>query len=186
MHRLHKNNLAKFLIAILAATALSSPVSAQTAPDIAVGFEAEPNPLFTPYDAKTYPGINCEAQATAQDADFSNVGFDMFNIATAKRSVVCPIVRDNTSNLDGTFSVRVHVNNAANKTLTCTLYSNSQYAVPIDSNQASTSATGDQTLFLDVDLSEEGGYYGINCSLPSGTAIRSYEVREYLDTDNRS
>lgn len=172
------------LVTITLAAALGGPAWAQVAPQ--QGFDLEPNPIFTPYDSKTYPGINCEAQATAQIADFSNVGFDMINASTGKRSVVCPIVRDNSSNLDGTFSVRVNVANVANKTFTCTLYSNNKFGAPIDSYQASTTAGGDQTIYLDVDLSEEGGYYAINCSMPSNSALRSYEVREYLDTDNRS
>ncbi len=135
------------------------------------------------YDAKTYPGIHCEAQSVAQINDFTNLGFDMFNATQGRKHVVCPIVRDNTSNTNGTHSVYVYVSNPANRTIECTLYSYDRYSGLIDSDTNSTSNPGDQTIFLDVDNSIERGYYGINCRLPQNGAIRSYEVREFHDTD---
>lgn len=136
------------------------------------------------YDAKTYPGIMCEAQAVSEISLFSNIGFEMVNADKGRRSVVCPIVRDNTENQDGTYSVMVYVNNPVNRSIECSLYSYSKFSNQIDSYTSSTSSAGDQTISLNVDASEEDGYYAINCELPYLGVIRSYEAREYLDTDN--
>lgn len=146
--------------------------------------ELDNQPIFTPYDAKTYPGIACEAQAVAEIDMFSNVGFDMFNANPGKRNVVCPIVRDNTKNRNGTLGVYVNVFNVANRTLECSLYSADKFGLTLDSDNASTSNSGNQTIFLEVTSSESRGFYGINCELANGAAIRSYEVREFLETDN--
>jgi len=146
-------------------------------------FEAEPNPIFIQYDAKTYPGISCEAQAVAEIDEFLNLGFDMFNANPGKRNVVCPIVRDNTKNNNGTLGVYVNTFNVANRTLECTLYSADRFGLIIESDLNSTSNSGDQTIYLDVNNSVDRGYYAFSCELANGAAIRSYEVREYLDTD---
>ena len=145
--------------------------------------ETEINPIFIQYDAKTYPGISCEAQAVSEIDKFSNIEFDMFNANPGKRSVVCPIVRDNTKNINGTLGVYVSAYNVANRTLECTLYSVDRFGLLIESDFNSTSNSGDQTIYLDVNSSVDRGVYGINCELANGAAIRSYEVREYLDTD---
>lgn len=136
------------------------------------------------YDAKTYPGITCEAQAVAETDDFLNLAFDMVNADTGRRTVVCPVVRDNTKNADGTIGAYVNVNNPANRTTECSLYSYDKFGSIIDSNSNSTSNTGDQTIYLDVDTSIEGGFYGITCTLPYLAVVRSYEVREFLSSDD--
>lgn len=143
---------------------------------------------FTPivlyqYDAKTYPGVSCEAQAVAEIDAFSNLEFDMFNANPDSRSVVCPIVRDNTKNTNGTVGVYVNIYNVANSKLECALYSADKFGLVIASDINSTSNSGNQTIYLDVDSSVDRGFYGINCTLEEGAAIRSYEVREYLETD---
>jgi hypothetical protein len=141
------------------------------------------DPVFTPFDAKTYPGINCEAQAVAEIDQFLNVGFFMSNANPGKRTVVCPVVRDNTRNLDGTYSAYVHAYNPAGRTLECTLYSQDKFSAPVDSFTASTSTSGNVTLYLDVDTSAEEGFYGITCLLANTATVYSYEVREFLATD---
>ena len=97
---------------------------------------------------------------------------------------MCPVVRDNTENTDGTAGALVHVFNVANRNLTCTLYSLDPFGVIIDSDSSTTGSSGNQTLYLDVDLSVLGGFYGITCDIPSGAGVHSYEVREPLETDN--
>lgn len=138
---------------------------------------------ITPFDAKTYPGINCEAQAVAEIDQFLNVGFFMSNANSGKRTVVCPVVRDNTRNLDGTYGAYVHAYNPPGRNLECTLHSQDKFSAPIDSDSASTSISGNVTLYLDVDASAEGGNYGITCLLANTAAVFSYEVREFLATD---
>lgn len=135
------------------------------------------------YDAKTYPGITCEALSTAEIDQFSHLGFDMVNANNGKRTVVCPIARDNTENLDGTVGVFVSIANPANRTTECTLFSNDKFGVPIDADTASQSNAGDQTIVLEVDVSVSGGYLGIACLLPQFAGVRSYEVREFVATD---
>ena len=171
----YKYALAYILLSSIAFGALAQAQQFELVPEI--------NPIFVQYDAKTYPGITCEAQAVAEIDEFSNLGFDMFNANPGKRNVVCPIVRDNTKNTTGTLGVYVNAFNVANRTLTCTLFSADRFGVIIASDINSTSNSGDQTIYLDVDSSVDRGYYGINCELANGAAIRSYEVREYLDTD---
>jgi len=154
--------------------------------NISFDLEAEVNPMFIPYDSKTYVGINCEAQAVAEIDKYLNVGFDMANADTGKRTVVCPVVRNNTANTNGTHSVYVNVYNPPNKTSECSLFSFDKFNVVIDSDTASTSFSGNRTLSLDVDVSLESGTYGITCYIPNTAAVRSYEVREFLSTDDRS
>lgn len=164
---------------------LLSSIAISSAPQaLAIQLEPETNPIFIPYDAKTYPGISCEAQAVAEIDEFINLSFDMFNANPGKRNIVCPIVRDNTKNLDGTLGVYINVFNVANRTLECSLYSSDRFGLIIDSDFSSTSSSGDQTIYLDVDNSVDRGFYGINCELANGAAISSYEVREFLDTDD--
>lgn len=146
-------------------------------------FQGEPVRMPDTYDAKTYPGITCEALATAEIDQFSNLSFDMVNEDNGKRTVVCPIVRDNTENLDGTVGVFVNIVNPANRTTECTLFSYDKFGVPIDSETASQSNAGDQTIVLDVDVSASGGFLGITCLLPQFAGVRSYEVREFIATD---
>ena len=146
-------------------------------------FSTEINPILIQYDAKTSPGIACEAQAVAEIDEFLNLGFDMFNANPGKRHVVCPIVRDNVKNANGTLGVYVSVHNVANRTLECTLFSADRFGLIIDADVNSTSNSGDQTIYLDVDTSVDRGFYGFNCELANGAAIRSYEWREYLATD---
>lgn len=173
-----KKSLGYILVGGIAVSSLSVAEAQQ--------LQFDPQLYNTPYDSKTYPGITCEAQAVPEMDDFSNLAFDMVNANSGKRNVVCPIVRDNTTNTDGTHSVYVNVSNAVNRTLECTLYSSDQFGSFIDSDSDTTSNGGNQTLYLDVDNSAEDGFYGINCNLPYTAAIRSYEVREFLDTGDDS
>jgi len=163
---------------------LSSMTIASAPQALAIQFEPDTNLTFIPYDAKTYPGISCEAQAVAEIDEFMNLSFDMFNANPGKRNVVCPIVRDNTKNPDGTLGVYINVYNVANRTLECWLYSSDRFGLIIDSDTSSTSNSGDQTIYVSVDDSVERGFYAISCELANGAAIRSYEVREFLDTDD--
>lgn len=143
------------------------------------------DPIGLKYDAKTYPGINCEAQEIAQIDFFQNTQFTMTNPNPGRRTVVCPVVRDNTENTNGTYwGALVHIENPLNRTTECTLYSMDEFGVLIDSDTDSTGSAGNQTLVMDVDVSVPVGFYGIHCSLPFGGGVYSYEVREYLDTDN--
>lgn len=162
---------------------LGSMVCAQANADFEFD-DVENVPQGVKYDAKTYPGITCEAQSVAEIGLFQNLGFMMVNANQGRRSVVCPVVRDNTENTDGTWGAFVHISNPPNRSTDCTLYSYDQYNVLIDSDTGSTGAVGNQTIFLDVDASVDGGFYGITCELPNQGLVHSYEVREFLDTDN--
>lgn len=177
MNRVNNGKILSWATGFCIAIAMGSTVHAQT-------FEMEDYEITTPYDAKTYPGIACEAQAVTEIDQFSNIAFDMVNADNGKRTVVCPIVRDNIQNTDGTYGAYVNVNNPANRTTECTLYSYDKFGSLIDSNDSSESDAGDHTIVLDVDVSAEGGFYGITCTLPLYAVVRSYEVREFLSTDD--
>lgn len=169
---------------LLATLLLGSVVSTSAVADLPnLDPTPELNPNLIVHDAKTYPGITCEAQATQEITMFRNYYFGMANNSPGYRGMVCPIVRDNTKDVEGTLSSYVNVYNPSDSTFECSLYSLDRFGGLIDSYTNSTSAFGDQIIYLDVDTSIEDGHYGINCSVPYGGMVYSYEVREFLTTD---
>lgn len=195
-------------LALSAFSALLAASPAHAANGDGVGPVLVPNPVF---DAKTYPGLGCQAADGDQEVDLNHSAVSSWflqlpplpailkggtwNESAAARKVTCPIVRDNISNATGTFGaaaganvgVNVWVNNqGAANALSCTLYSNNQWGVAVASNTAA-SAVGQQQLNLDVNASIAGtGHYSLQCTLPPQSSVFSYRVYEFLPTDQNN
>lgn len=124
-------------------------------------------------DQKTYPGTACDTQ-TLEDPDPDIVETD------------CPIVRDNIANTNGTKEAWVRVFNDGG-VVRCTLSSLSAYGALIASKTASTTATGNQFLNVDVNASANSGFYNLFCMLPClagsdfacNTRVVSYRINEF-------
>ncbi|MES9969877.1 MAG: hypothetical protein ABW092_07555 [Candidatus Thiodiazotropha sp.] len=176
----------KLMTMLLLCTAVAAPIQTQA-------IDIDQDPYTTTknskkkYDSKTYPGRNCIAQDANEANKFSNLAFGMYfhKDHSGYLYVDCPIVRDNTENTNGTYAVYVNVTNPPRTTMVeCTLYSYSSTGSLLESYTDKTPLSGNRVLYLDVDYSSVGGYYGITCLLPSLGSVISYEVREYLNTDD--
>ena len=171
----------KSLFAVLATVAGIATASAQIFPP--------PDPA----DAKIYSGTSCRTSLGRAAADLDAYYYGVKNISsTTTVRVMCPIVRDNTQNKNGTWSapfasgVYVRVHNPVSGLVTrCTLYSLGTYIAPFVSGSASTNAQGDRTLFLDVNSSTAGGQYNLECHLPPQARLYNYWVNEYRPTDTQ-
>jgi hypothetical protein len=143
---------------------------------------------LTPTDVKTIAGNACHGMSTGGTL-LKWFSYALDNNWTGAQSVVCPIVRDNAYNTNGTFNVLVNIYNpAAGQDFECMLNSYAKFGTLLASDTASTSTEGSQTLTLDVNASESLGYYTLVCTLPpSGpynSKIYSYTYREHPATDN--
>lgn len=141
-------------------------------------------------DTKTYHGSECLYidLNNANSPEYYNnpVKYDthgVYNQDAGSTHVVCPIVRDNTRNTDGTLGAKVYVNNVASRELWCELNSRDHYGDLIDEDLDSTTSGGNRTLSLDVDASHTLGNYSIYCHLPIRARIYSYRVTEFTPTD---
>ena len=115
------------------------------------------------YDVKTYHGSECQyidvaSKATVgDDYEYNNpLKYDthgVINVDAATTHVVCPVVRDNAVNSNGTLGAKVFVNNVANQDLWCNLISRDHYGGLIAQNVQTTTAGGNRTLSLDVNAS---------------------------------
>lgn len=129
-------------------------------------------------DPKVYTGAECVPAFGQQAVDLPKTVGAITNLSADERFIVCPIVRDNVFNLNGTKSALVNVYTPG-ATLTCDLFSMDQFAVVVASRTASTSGAGNQTLNVDVNASASKGMYGISCGLPEGGQVFSYRITEY-------
>jgi hypothetical protein len=96
--------------------------------------------------------------------------------------VVCPIVRDNTTNTGGISSAAIWVNNQAGQVTSCSFYSVGQKGETITwaSKERTAEGTGAITFNnANIPRSQAKGTYSFYCGLPSGGAIYSYFVSEY-------
>lgn len=155
-------------------------------------------PIPEIFDEKVMPGIACEAQQGVHVSSLDRIahpetGSYLENpvspgVGGRARSVKCPIVRDNTTNIDGTFSAAVTIYNPNDALFICILDSYDEFGVWLDSVSRSTFVAGDQTLTLepgpgDLTVSESNGFYVLRCTLPDEGRIYSYRWAEYLRTD---
>lgn len=133
-------------------------------------------------DNKAYPGSACVAWGTSTDIQAELYSEVVNNSTTDDNSVICPIVRDNTTNSTGTGTAWVYVYRDASATssLSCFLYSavGSSGALS-DSDSAFTTGTGNIRLDLALGTSAAPGPYTIRCILPPLSKIYSYLVPEY-------
>lgn len=138
---------------------------------------------FIPYDSKTFHGSECQALEGSHVSDFNYYANRVYNIGSDTSTITCPIVRDNTTNTNGTYGTEIYVNNVAGQKLSCKLYSYSSHGVLVESSYKSTTAGGNQTLYPNVNLSKNMGNYSLVCELPKGASLYSYKVKEFLKTD---
>lgn len=140
-------------------------------------------------DDKTYPGLMCQP---GDDPDgqltYTQSGEIYLNAGTySTRNVVCPVVRDHTSNSDGVWDWLVRMNDGSSTSgVTCTLYAWNRYGVVDDSlTLATTSGTGDfeHATWGYLSSSSANGTYGMVCTLPTNSAIYGYRVIEHEQTD---
>lgn len=146
---------------------------------------AAPQPAHA-NDNKAYPGSGCHA--FGGDPDIETGGGIAGNAAVINvngaldRTVICPVVRDNTININGTGNVWVYVNRSAVavSSLSCTFYSTAaSFGGTIFSVTRSTSAVGNVKLDFAVPNSSAGGPYSITCRLPPLSMVYAYLVPEY-------
>ena len=177
----------KFIVAL---TALLTVAGINTA-----SAQLDPVPPPSAREGKIYPGNACQPILGSQNVHFM---FHKWGIRTLEKSpnplwVTCPIVRDNTLNDNGlwtlnstlTESVLVRVfNTSEGKKLECQLVSLSKFSIDKAWDTANTVQPGNQELGLSVRKSEPGGgAYALICSLPPGAKLFNYWVREYTPTD---
>lgn len=124
-------------------------------------------------DQKTYPGSDCQVMLS-EDPPLEGV------------EIECPIVRDNIANTNGTKEAWVRVASHNGGVFRCTLFSQSASGAIIASKTASTTATGNQVLNVDVNASANSGFYNLFCELPClqpdfgcDTGVVSYRINEY-------
>lgn len=143
----------------------------------------------TQYDAKVHHSSECQPVfAVDQFGQFLS-GWVYYEHSLENRNrpeqvtqVVCPIVRENTTNTNGTVSVEIFVTNVAGQHLSCQLYSYDMYDTLIaGSVPKSTTAGGKQPLTVEVNSSAAKGHYSLRCMLPSGAKLHAYEVREVAE-----
>ena len=72
--------------------------------------------------SRCFPGDGCQAVVGSEAADFNNSGA-IVNASAQTEAVVCPIVRDNHTNLNGVKGVGVRVRSPNATKLTCVLAS---------------------------------------------------------------
>lgn len=178
---MRKQSRSLMLLALTAVASVSAAEQAVVNPNVAALL---PVPVA---DMKTYNGNQCEAyhhwdipnvqnQGIVQSAPIVGAGTHISGSLPAW--VLCPIVRDNTTNIDGTLGVDVYIKNVAGQSYQCQLVSVRPNGTTVDSNTKSTTTAGEQTLVLDVNGSVNGGSYTLFCNLPSGAWLFSYRVRE--------
>lgn len=132
-------------------------------------------------DDKIYPGLMCQPISGDQSGDFVHGGSGMFNKSPSYDFVNCPVVRDNTKNLNGTFNVHVRVwqSPARDIDTLCYLYSKEKDGDIVEVDGETWFKDGFESKSLDVDTSASRGYYHIWCRVPAKSFIRSYRVDEH-------
>lgn len=164
-------------------------------------------PIPPGYDAKAYPGSACQPYYGTQAHHFMTFQNGIAPRLLRNQSdpspdalwVTCPIVRDNSINLDGTWrwesgtgvDVFVDVPAESNPTLlSCHLFSYDMLSGNLMDSHENKNPTefqpGRFVLGLDVDRSSNVGNYMMSCYLPWKSTLRAYIVREYQSTDENS
>jgi hypothetical protein len=133
-------------------------------------------------DTKVYPGNACQAQLGDRAGDLFRSTVFLRNASALGLNVVCPIVRDNTPNLDGIESADVRVQSPTTESLICYLQSRSALGELLQQTQVATTSQNVNVLPLDLNVSTIGGTYSIICELPPEGRIYGYRVTEYPPT----
>lgn len=133
-------------------------------------------------DTKSFPGSNCRPINGTYPHMLNGWGYLTSLDKAGPRTYRCPIVRDNMAG--GGSAVQnawVRVNDTSTSAVvSCTFVSVRENGSFQRSRTKSTSTSGKgiQTLtFGQIDGASNGVYY-INCTLPYGSAVYSYRVKE--------
>lgn len=174
---------------LVAAAALLTSVNAVSAADLAIDPSVAIDPIIVLpefFDNKTMPGNACQAMYGSQSNGLNHYAPFLHNTANDNLRVTCPIVRDNTSNGNGTWSANVYGWNPPGANFFCSLYSYSTHGALQQVALANTGVAGNITLSLDVNNSAFNGFYTIYCSLPGNARLYSYRWAEPLRTDRNN
>ena len=135
-------------------------------------------------DTKIYNGNACQAQQGEQAVNLFRSTVDVrVNPGSPGLNVTCPIVRDNTENLDGIESADVRVQSPTTEELLCQIQSRTALGELLQFANATTTSQNVNVLPLKLDVSSIGGTYGLICSLPAEGRILGYSVTEYPPTE---
>ena len=174
---------------LITAAALLASVNAAAAADLAIdpGAVIDPGVIILPdlFDNKTMPGNACQTMYGSQAGVINHYAAFLHNTANGYVRVTCPIVRDNTNNSNGTWSVNVYGFNPGGN-YACSLYSYSTHGALQQVNSAGAAAAGNITLSLDVNNSSFNGFYTLYCNLPGNARLYSYRWAEPLRTDSNN
>ncbi len=133
-------------------------------------------------DRKTYPGNACLPFNETTASDIERDGSSVKNLsANNTRIVFCPVVRDNTTNSDGTEDIEVFGYNDRSLTFSCVFWATTAgTGSVVASSTQSVSVPGDFKLVLPgVTKSSSGGYYYLTCNIPPFSKIYGYIVPEH-------
>lgn len=134
-------------------------------------------------DVKTHTGSMCQPAAGSTAASlFASTSFARNNGAAALR-VVCPIVRDNHFNANGTLSAHVRVHSPSGAPIYCALASHDANSNTVASTTDISAGNFIQWLFVDVNASANNGHYAIRCTLPPNGRVLFYRIGEFAPTD---
>lgn len=134
-------------------------------------------------DNKAVPGSACQGWGNVNAEITATDGGGVLNGSfTSAYTVSCPVVRDNTTNGNGTGDAWVYVyrDGATATQLTC-IFKGTRASDGTDfySNSRSTAAVGNVRLTIPVTSSTAGGFYNILCVLPARSKVHGYLVPEY-------
>ena len=179
-------------IGLVATVAILTSINTVSAADLTIDPVVAVDPVIDPiivlpelFDNKTMPGNACEAMYGSQSGVLNHYTWGLYNTANGYVRVSCPIVRDNTSNGNGTWSANVYGFNPGGN-FACSLYSYSTHGALQQVASANTAAAGNITLSLDVNNSSFNGFYTIYCNLPANARLYSYRWAEPLRTDRNN
>jgi len=135
-------------------------------------------------DNKIFPSSMCQPAVHSSASDLRYFSGQLFNSGTSFISVQCPVVRDNTTNLNGTLGARINVRSNGLQALTCRFSSKTRFGgsippIALSNRTDSTNANANITLNMDVAASVVDGQYDIFCRIPPGGRIFSYSVLEF-------
>jgi len=135
-------------------------------------------------DTKIYNGNACQAQAGDRAGELFRSTVDVRVVpGSPGLNVTCPIVRDNTENLDGIESADVRVQSPTTEELLCQMQSRTALGELLQFANATTTSQNVNVLPLKLDVSSIGGTYSLICSLPPLGRILGYSVTEYPPTE---
>lgn len=138
-------------------------------------------------DSKVMAGSACQFTDPAEiifepDISFAFSDGRIRNIADVGVTVVCPVVRDNIKNTNGTLVLTARVVSVNNQNVLCTLTSRDRFAKFIRDDFAVGGTNGPQSVTLDVNTSVASGSYELTCLLPPGASVLTYQLTEFTPT----